>query len=163
MTELEYFGQYKDTLIVQFHYLGTQHLYDCSLKAVLHVQPNTTRAEYALALVYLELQKIPEAETLLHNVLESEPTHESARLSLGQLYYKEKQYRKGVDLLSKFLEQHTLNEEAVALIARCYIQLQQFKQAEEMYKLVIKVNPQRTEALYGLGMNNVSSYLYLVH
>ena len=119
---------------------------------MLRAQANITRVEYALAVTSLELQKVEEAEILLHRVLESEPIHVKARLSLGQLYYQEKQYKRGIDLLSKFLEQHPLNDEAVALIARCYKQLKQFKKAEEMYKAITAVNPQNTEALYGLGM-----------
>ena len=95
-------------------------------------------AQYALALVYFQLQKAPQAENLLHKVLEAEPTHEDARLRLGELYYQEKQYKKGIKVLSKLLEHHHLNEKAASILAASYMQLQQFKQADEMYHPGIK-------------------------
>ena len=113
--------------------------------------------------MYLQLQKTPQAENLLHKVLEAEPSHEDARLRLGQLYYQEKQYRKGIEVLSKLLEHHRVNEKAASITAVSYMQLQQYKQAEEIYKRLLTENPQHSEALHGLGMSLAIAPCMVIH
>ena len=56
-----------------------------------------------------------------------------------------------MELLGKLASLYPDHLNGVQLLGDCYLRLQQQKKAEEMYRLVLRQNPNHTTALHNLG------------
>ena len=83
--------------------------------------------------------------------LQIDPTYRSTLYNLGVLYNRQRRYTEAVELLSKLATLYPDHLNGVQLLGDCYLRLQHQKKAEEMYRLVLRQNPNHTTALHNLG------------
>jgi tetratricopeptide (TPR) repeat protein len=120
-------------------------------------RPNHPPALYNLALSYLYLGRVDEAEAYLKKVLEGEPTHSDAHADLGGIYHSKGRIEEAIQEYQACLRVDPFNYDALNNLASIHLARDADSEAVVLLEKLVKASPGRFEAHNNLG----SAYLKL--
>jgi len=136
---------------------GQHELAFKSFAAAYKQRPDDANTLYNLALSYLHLGRVQEAETHLKKVIMVEPGHSDAHADLGGIYQSTGRTDEAVLQYQDCLRINPLDYQALNNLAAIYLARDSDSAAVELLERVVKLDPKRFEAHNNLG----SAYLKL--
>lgn len=126
--------------------LAEKHLLKC-----LKLVPQHIEAQYNLARLYTELNKISKAKMLLIGVLKARPDWLQARFALALAAVGLKEPKLAMESFEAVLQQHPENFEALGNIGNLHFEAKEFALAKASYQQALQINPNYEEAVVGLA------------
>lgn len=105
-----------------------------------------------LADVYLSSGMIDEAISILKDGLSRNPTYTLGKIILGRAYYIKGDTKEALKILEEIYEESKESESENLYLGHCYKKLGDYEKAIRYYQLVLKINPQNSEAKQALEM-----------
>ncbi|MGO2508824.1 MAG: M48 family metalloprotease [Vibrio hibernica] len=100
--------------------------------------------EYGQALVFIDTNKLTQAETILTKLLTNDPYNSFYLDAVSDLYIKKKQYNKALTLLQKALQRKPNNSVLIINYANILIEAQRSKEAITLLQRYTHENPDNT-------------------
>jgi tetratricopeptide (TPR) repeat protein len=112
--------------------------------------PFAADAGHYLALAYLQMDDLPQAEAAYQSALEIDRQRDDLRVKLGNLYHSQKRY---AEAMREYAEAVRLNPSAVNRYAlgQAYIELGRFADAESQYAEIQRLAPREAGGFLGMG------------
>jgi len=105
-----------------------------------------------LADVYLSSGMVDEAISILKDGLARNPTYTLAKIILGRAYYIKGDTEEAIKILTGVYEEAKDSENENLYLGRCYRKLGEYEKAIKYYEIVLKINPQNSDAKQELEM-----------
>ena len=129
-------------------------------KNLLEQYPNLSPALNNIAMCYIGLNQLDEAEKFYLKCLEIEPVSLLSINNLAKLYFSSNQYRKALPLLRKSLIRKEDQIDVVEVIATCMFELRFIKETDNFCREAIKKFP-KSEVLksyYGKNLLRLNKH-----
>lgn len=117
----------------------------------MEIDPASVRAHFSLALIYLDQNNLKKSEEMFLRTLQLNPTYRSALYNIGVLYNHQSRVKDAIGYLQQLVSRYPEHLNGAQLLADCYMKTQQEDLAEQLYKHVLRQNPNHTAALHNLG------------
>jgi protein O-GlcNAc transferase len=122
------------------------------LEHALQLDPHSTSAAYALALVYQRSNHVSEAADLFAKVVAAEPKNTAALINLGLALSQLHRAQEAVPYLLRATALEPSNLTAHQNLAAAYIQIDQVASAVQELRVAITLAPDSPKAHYDLGV-----------
>lgn len=122
------------------------------LERAMQLEPQSSSAEYALALVNQRTNRVPEAVELLKKVVRSEPKNTAALVNLGLALSQIHRAQDALPYLQRAITLDPSNLTAHQDLAAAYIQVDQVANAVRELRAALKLAPDSPKAHYDLGV-----------
>ena len=124
-----------------------------TLQEAIQLDPTVAEYHNSLGLVYLGLERLPDAQEAFTRALELNPRYGEARHNLGVAYAEQgkwqeavREYRAALSLTAYANLENTYHS-----LGWAYLNLGRLREAEESFRLVLKLDPNRPATQYYLG------------
>ncbi len=121
------------------------------LQTASDLDPKSPQVVSALANVYIQQKKYPEAEAALRKLLAADPQNSSARVQLGRLLADEGKNDEAAQELQKGLQANSNDGPAALELGTLYVKADKYTEAEQQLRIAVKNMPKDAEAHYALG------------
>ena len=128
---------------------------------VVALDPKLAEARVNLGLVYHALGEYSLAASNLSTALRLKPDLAGPTLILGIDYLKLGETEKGIPVLQRALGLQPSDLEGRRALALCYVSREEFRKAEEEYRELARLNPDKADAWYMLGHDYVNLAAHL--
>lgn len=129
-----------------------------TLEAAVKIQPaEDNSAERSLALLTLQLDNAPKAETLLRSILAKKPEDVETQQRLVSALIRQSKFAEADGILSKLLKNNPKNEEAMLLQGESLMRQKKFADAQKVYTAILQSNPDNARALYARALGMLSA------
>jgi choline-sulfatase len=122
------------------------------LKAALALQPWYSRADEALAEIYLQKNDYPQARTYLTRLLSIDPNSYTAHYNLGILAAMEQNWSEAEQRMLSALHADPGSVEAHDTLGQIYLQRGELERARHQFEETIRLQPKLASAHYKLAM-----------
>lgn len=122
------------------------------LEQALHLDPRSTTAAYALALVYQRNNRVSDAADLLKNVVKAEPKNTTALVNLGLALSQLHRAQDALPYLQRAIALDPNSLTAHQDLAAAYIQVDQVASAITELRAALKLAPNSPKVHYDLGV-----------
>jgi tetratricopeptide (TPR) repeat protein len=141
-----------DSSALNHYLLGRIRYYDGdadgavpSLRRALQQDPRFYFADLALAIVYLDKQRVEEAEYHILQLRRKKPDHLQGLKLEASLRLSQRDYPAAHALIRQVLEQDRADPGVRRALAACLIGLKEWKRAASTLRLLVEQNPRETE------------------
>lgn len=122
------------------------------LERAVRLEPNSTTAAYALALVYQRTNRVAEAVELLKRVVQAEPKNTAALINLGLALSQLHRAEEALPYLQRAIALDPASLTAHQDLAAAYIQVDQVASAITELRAALKLAPNSAKVHYDLGV-----------
>lgn len=122
------------------------------LERAVRLEPGSSSASYALALVYQRINRVPAAVELLKKIVQAEPQNSDALINLGLALSQLHRAQEGLPYLQRAVALNPGSLIARQDLAAAYIQVDQVANAVTELKAALKLAPDSPKAHYDLGV-----------
>jgi protein O-GlcNAc transferase len=122
------------------------------LEHALQLEPHSTAASYALALVYQRTNRVPEAVELFQKVVQAEPRNTAALVNLGLALCQLQRAQDALPYLEHAVALDPSNLTAHQNLAAAYIQVNELANAVKELRSALALAPDSPKAHYDLGV-----------
>jgi len=122
------------------------------LEQALHLDPGSSQAQYALALVYQRNNRVSDAADLLKKVIEAEPKNTAALVNLGLALSQLHRAQEALPYLQQAIALDPKNLTAHQDLAAAYLQVDQVANAVTELRAALALAPDSPKAHYDLGV-----------
>lgn len=121
-------------------------------KAALALEPWYTRADEALAQIYIQKKELPQARAHLNHLLTIDPDSYTAHYNLGIFAALEQNWSEAEKNMQAALRADPESVEAHDTLGKIYFQLGELEQAQKQFEETIRIAPRLASAHYNLAM-----------
>jgi protein O-GlcNAc transferase len=122
------------------------------LERALRLEPQSTKAAYALGLVYQRTDRVADAGELFRKVVQAEPRNVDALINLGLALSQLHRAQEGLPYLKRAVALDPANVTAHQNLAAAYIQVDQVAGAVAELRTALKLAPDSPKVHYDLGV-----------
>lgn len=116
-----------------------------------NIKPSTERIVLNLSKMYQNMNRLKEADTLLHGFIVRTGYNRNAYLNQGLVKMSEDDYITAVECFRNIIERDPLDRDALGNIAGCLYLLKEYDSSIVYSKKVIELNPNDPKPYLGLG------------